>query len=405
MNLREKLSQDKLTLIAMNALIQDYAFEFSLSLNGSLMEQSAQAGVNRTQIYEKKKQLEQALEKSELAFPGRPAHTHHQVSCEEKEKDKDCFVWMHSLLQGKTECKELERKLSIDKKSLNILHDWVLNKPIKYRNRAMVTLAHLNQFSQSAIARFLCIQPCTVSDYINRFEYGGVEALRDRRRKNKNKFERPEFIDAVFKILHAPPSAYGINRTSWRREDLRRILKQEGFSICRTYIGQITKNAGYRYLKAKKVLTSHDPEYREKLHKITKILSDLKPNEKFFSIDEYGPFAIKKQGGKSLVAPGEEKTFPQWQKSKGSLIITGALELSTNQMTYFYSSKKNTDEMINLLEILIDKYKHEECIYFSWDAATWHASKELQKRVDEINSNEFKARIKAPLVESGTDPN
>jgi transposase len=105
------------------------------------------------------------------------------------------------------------------------------------------------------------------------------------------KFEQPKYTEAVFRTLHAPPSTYGINRTSWRLVDLRRILKQEGLPICRSYISQITKDAGYRYLKAKRVLTSNDPEYREKLQKITRILSNLKPNEKFFSIDEYGPFA------------------------------------------------------------------------------------------------------------------
>ncbi len=399
MNLQKNLAQDKLTLIAMNALIQDYACEFPLSLDGSLSEQCTKARVNRTQVYEKKIQLERALVKIELASPGRPAHSQHQVSFEERKKDKDCFVWMHSILQGTIGCKELEEQLLIDKESLDKLHDRALNKPFKHRNRAMVALAYLNQFPRSAIARFLGVQLPTVCDYINRFESGGVDALFDRHKKKElKKFEQPKYKEAVFKILHAPPSTYGINRTSWRLEDLRRILKQEGFPICRAYISQITKNAGYRYLKAKKVLTSKDPKYREKLQEITRTLSNLRPNEKFFSIDEYGPFAIKRKGGKSLVAPGEVKTFPQWQKSKGSLIMTGGLELSTNQMTYFYSLKKNTDEMIKLLEILIDKYKDEECIYFSWDAASWHASKKLYKKVEEVNSSEYKQSHTTPIV-------
>lgn len=36
----------------------------------------------------------------------------------------------------------------------------------------------------------------------------------------------------------------------------------------------------------------------------------------------------------------------QWQRSKGKLICTAVLELSTNQITHFYSKKKNTEEMI-----------------------------------------------------------
>ena len=81
----------------------------------------------------------------------------------------------------------------------------------------------------------------------------------------------------------------------------------------------------YRFRKAKIVLTSTDPEYRVKLQNITRILKNLGPREKFFSIDEYGPFAVKMQGGKSLVPEGVTRTVPQNQKSKGSLIVTAAL--------------------------------------------------------------------------------
>ncbi len=41
--------------------------------------------------------------------------------------------------------------------------------------------------------------------------------------------------------------------------------------------------------------------------------------------------------------------------------------------------------MIKLLEILLKKYATEERIHFSWDAASWHASKKLYQRIEEIN--------------------
>lgn len=122
------------------------------------------------------------------------------------------------------------------------------------------------------------------------------------------------------------------------------------------------------------------------------------PDEEFFSVDEYGPFAVKIQGGRSLMRPGEIRTVPQRQKSKGSLILTAALELSENQVTHFYSDRKNTDEMLKLLEMLLQKYSDQSCIYFSWDAASWHASKKLYKRVEEINSAGYQAQHKVPLV-------
>jgi hypothetical protein len=93
------------------------------------------------------------------------------------------------------------------------------------------------------------------------------------------------------------------------------------------------------------------------------------------------------------------RVIPQRQKSKGYLIITAALELSTNQVTHFYSEKKNTAEMIKLLEILVKQYAKMDKVYLSWDAASWHASKLFYKRVDLINSPEYRAEHKSPYVE------
>jgi hypothetical protein len=150
-------------------------------------------------------------------------------------------------------------------------------------------------------------------------------------------------------------------------------------------IRTIIKAAGYRWLKAKKVLTSNDPDYREKLDKVQKILGNLAQDEGFFSIDEYGPFAVKQREGRKLVAPGETATVPQWQRSKGVLIMTAAIELSSNQVTHFYSEKKNTEEMIKLLDVLLEQYKHLSRIYLSWDAASWHISKRLSERIESNN--------------------
>jgi hypothetical protein len=133
------------------------------------------------------------------------------------------------------------------------------------------------------------------------------------------------------------------------------------------------------------VLTSNDPNYRTKVDRIVNILSELKSDEAFFAIDEFGPFAVKKRGGRKRVAPGEDYTVPQRQKSKGYLIITAALELSRNQVTHFYSDKKNTQEMINMMDLLRSQYRNCSAIYLSWDAASWHISRDLARHVKQRN--------------------
>ena len=54
--------------------------------------------------------------------------------------------------------------------------------------------------------------------------------------------------------------------------------------------------------------------------------------------------------------------------------------------------------MLKLLELLISKYYKKECIYFSWDAASWHASKRFMDKVNEINSADFRNEHLCPYV-------
>ena len=183
--------------------------------------------------------------------------------------------------------------------------------------------------------------------------------------------------------------------------DLRRILQEKGRPACPDVIRMITKAAGYRWRKARIVLTSNDPAFSEKLDRIRSILSNLRPDEAFFSIDEFGPFAVKTKPGLALTAPGEHRVVPQWQKSRGCLILTAALELSGNQVHHFYSVKKNTDEMIRMMEMLINAYQNRQKIYLSWDAASWHISKKLYKCIDRHNATGDGPTVETAPLPSG----
>jgi hypothetical protein len=231
------------------------------------------------------------------------------------------------------------------------------------------------------------------------FTAGGVQALFANGRRIGGRLADNEATrQAVFALLHEPPSASGINRTTWRMADLTQVLRERGTPVCAQVVREITRSAGWRWRKARKVLTSTDPEYRAKVHHIRSILAALQENEGFFSIDEFGPFSIRAQGGKALVAPGEILTVPQYQKSKGSLIMTAGLELSRNQITHFYSPRKDTGEMLRMLAKLIQEYKRKSRIYLSWDAASWHISKMLRDHVDQQNEAIIKGETAGPTL-------
>jgi len=292
--------------------------------------------------------------------------------------------WMQQV-SNQISRKELESKVG-DLKDLDKLLIYLRDGSFRERKKAMSIIFHHARTPQSMAHDFIGISDRTYRRYIHRFNISGIEALFSNKTKKIKKIDNESIREKVFTVLHQPPKNFGVNRTSWKIVDLKAVLDNLGYKISRGTISAIVKSAGYSWRKAKVVLTSPDPEYREKLEHIKSILSNLQKDEAFFSIDEYGPFAITKKGGLSLVAPNQTKTVPQWQKSKGSLIITAALELSTNNVTHFYSDNKNTDEMIKLTNSLLNKYNDYKKIYLSWDVASWHVSYKLFKHIEENNA-------------------
>jgi transposase len=254
------------------------------------------------------------------------------------------------------------------------------------RRRALAVVASRSGLRTSVACRLLkqCRQSYARS--VRLFEGGGAAPLFAPRVNPHRKFDCERIKQAVFNILHQPPASFGINRTTWKMADLARVMKESEEPACEEVIRTIVKRAGYRWRKARIVLTSNDPKFSQKVERIRFILANLTAEEAFFSIDEFGPFAVKAQPGRMLIGPGEQRFVQQWQQSKGSIIVTAAIELASNQVTHFYSLKKNTDEMIRMMQALAAEYRDRTKLYLSWDAASWHVSKKLFECVDMHNA-------------------
>lgn len=332
--------------------------------------------------------------------PGRKSATSNLVSretlrAEDMESANRSFAWMRKVLQRKIADDALRQEVG-DVPDLCGLQSPLYEGRLSERNRALAILATARGWDAREICGFLCIDKKTYQAYLNAFSRGGTAALFARRDAPNRKVDSESLKDLVFSILHEPPSNYGINRTTWTSNALSQILSEKRQPACSDTIRKITRQAGWRWRKAREVLTSTDPEYSEKVQRVRSTLSNLQPDEAFFSIDEFGPFAVKMKGGLTLTAPGELRIVPQWQKSRGTLIVTAALELSSNQITHFYSERKNTSEMIRMAETLIKAYSRCRKLYLSWDAASWHTSKRLQAWIAE--HNDLALRNGAPNV-------
>jgi hypothetical protein len=148
----------------------------------------------------------------------------------------------------------------------------------------------------------------------------------------------------------------------------------------------LLKQFGYGIRKARKVLTSPDPDYREKVELLLHTLQNLKPGELFFFADELGPLYVKKYGGRALVRKNELLAYPQRQPHRGIIMMSGALSATTNQVTWFYSRSKDSAAMIDLIEVLYNQHFSAAKLYVSWDAASWHRSATLVEWLDVFNA-------------------
>lgn len=334
--------------------------------------------------------------RSTIATTGGDQITNAQAPCPTASLSDE--KWILGILQCGVSPALLSREIG-EIQSLDMLIATVANGKLRERKKAVAVLARARTISATVIARMLKINRTTVADYWKTYSAFGAAQLFAGFYRRTKKSDDELLRNTLFSVLHSPPSDQGINRTTWKMRDLKRVLAKKGLPVSLDVIRQIIRAAGYRWNVARVALTSTDPDYRQKLERIQSILSAIGPNERFFSIDEYGPFAVKTRGGRSLTPPGTVRSVPQRQRSKGALILTAALELLTNQVTHFYSNKKNTAEMLRMLEVLLTQSSGFDKIYFSWDAASWHASKALIRRVHENNSRQCTPPDRRPLVE------
>ena len=221
----------------------------------------------------------------------------------------------------------------------------------------------------------------------NRYGFDGLNRHRKPRSSGEREAKRDRNARRVLEIFHAKPSVYGINRSNWNLSSIALVFEREHKeSIGKSSVARFLKKSGYAIRKARKVLTSPDPDYREKVDLMLSILQNLSPGELFFFVDELGPLQVKKYGGHAWVQKNEALTYPQEQAPRGVIMMSGALSATTNQMTWIYGRSKDSSAMIDLLELLYNQYFTASKLYVTWDAASWHKSAMLVEWLDAFNA-------------------
>ena len=291
---------------------------------------------------------------------------------------------------------------NIPKGEAVILKAWRKSMDHRKWQQAVVILSSFEGLCLREVAKKVELHLDTVEQWVAIYKLRGIDGLyrKPRERNDKKQQTIDEKKSRINELIHQSPALYDINRTTWRTADLAEVYRQiYGEMMSPSAVWNHLKDQGFNFRKAREVLTSPDPKFREKLEKVKLILAGLGVNERFFSIDELGPCGIRIKGGWAFTLSGEQRAIPAHQKAKAYIICTAALELSTNQITHFYSPRKDSEEMIKLTDILVTQYRSMDKLYLSWDAASWHASKKLKAHLMDINSKSYRECNPGPIVE------
>ena len=282
---------------------------------------------------------------------------------------------------------KLKRRCLIDEKDKTILEQWRTSSDKRLWERAVVILDSCDSTIEELSAK-TDNSVTTIHRWIRVFNERGVEGLRRRKRDRTQSNKKLELkTRRVLEILHDRPKSFEINRSNWSLATLAKAYdKRHNESISRSTVARLINAAGYKVRKARRVLTSPDPAYREKVELLLQTLQCLKPTEMLFFIDELGPLQVKRYGGRCYAPRGRPPTVRDTHGSKGSVTLFGALSATSNQVTWFYGKAKDTDAMIDLAEILFNQYHDKSRLYITWDAASWHGSDAVTSWLDAFNS-------------------
>jgi transposase len=282
---------------------------------------------------------------------------------------------------------------------LNNLLGIVRNGTLPERKKAATILARKRGIPNTMTAIVLHASPKTTRRYFKVYTEAGAAGLFSGRPRVRQPAKDAEKTNRILELLHCRPDSIGFNRMNWTQDDLIQAYEARHHeTISRGTLARLIKKAGYGWRKARRVLTSPDPNYQEKMELLVTTLRSLKASEVFLFIDEWGPVQVRKRPGRAYRDKYSVPRIPRHQVSRGTVSLVAALSATTNQTTWMFVASKDTRSIVDLLEILYNQYHGASKLYVTWDAVAWHNSTVLTEWLDDFNE-ENKRETAGPVIE------
>jgi len=148
--------------------------------------------------------------------------------------------------------KEISSREIGDVPDITALLDRVYGGRLSDRNRSMVVLASHRGLTTAQCATSLGSTSTPTASTSGHSPMADMLHCSRGRRSSNRKFDNEAIKQAVFGLLHEPPSNYGINRTTWIMPRSVAGPSGHGQPACPEVIRKITKSAGYRWRRARR---------------------------------------------------------------------------------------------------------------------------------------------------------
>ena len=294
--------------------------------------------------------------------------------------------WLARIIHGARSLEIVDAEVH-DTSDLPIMLDRVKNGRQRDRKKALTVLARKRGISNTTVSKLLHSSRKTTRSYFRVYSESGPTVLFGSSARSSATPDRDtEKTRHILELLHQKPTSFDINRTSWTQKALIQAYKARYNEVISRYaVRKLIDGVGYSWRKARRVLTSPDPDYQEKVELLLRTLLSLADGELFFFLDEWGPVQVRKRGGKAYSPKHAIPRIPRHQTPKGTVSLVAALSATTNQTTWIFTRAKDTVSMTGLLEILYNQYHSSSRLYVTWDAVSWHNSTALTAWLDQFN--------------------
>lgn len=258
------------------------------------------------------------------------------------------------------------------------------NSVVKWR-RALVVLASAGGNEVAVIARMVQTSPDRVREMIHRFNEMGMKSLDPAWAGGRPRRITTTERELIVSSAKARPAALGQPFTRWSVRKLGRYLAdRHKLVVSRERLRQILAEEQITFQATKTWKESPDPAKEHKLARIEEVLENHR--ERTFAFDEFGPLAIKPEGGHAWAVRGRpQRLRANYHKPHGTRQFFAWYSIGDDHLDGRIERRKGAAPTLRALKAIRRLRPDGEMIYVILDNLNHHRGRDIRQWCAENN--------------------